>query len=367
MRRSAADGGRADYGFPDLKREPDGGGAFLSRGRSGQDEDPYSSESELHGVRGYAPSRMHVAGVQGTNAGLTSGEVRQPGTICVLGERGLDFSIDVSQIGKQWMHYFMLQPGATVQDALLTLAWKAFDEDRHSFEASHSKALGRILRKAGRETSFAYLGSHGNGHNAEARASKVILEEVKPWLVNLHDDVESFFVRRANRQIKQEPWDQLDPRDLLELQQWNRFIVAHKVSRIDEVTRLSIRQQIAFGIEEGLSIDKIAKLIRNATMFSRKRAVRIARTEVIAASNAANHFAVKRNVDTTKLDRVWLSTRDKRTRPTHVEADGQKRDWNEPYEVGDSKLMFPGDVTLGAEAGEVINCRCTEIFQKKKR
>lgn len=365
MRRSTIHG--ADYGLPDFEREPDSGGELFSRGRSSEDEDPYSSEGELPVVRGYAPSREHVAGVQGTDAGLTSGEVWDPRTLCVLGERGLKFTIDTSQIGKQWMSYFMLQPGATVEDALLALAWKSFDQDRRSFEISHSKTLGRILRKAGREASSGYIGSHGNVHNAEARASKVILEEVKPWLINLHDDVESFFVRRADRQIKQEPWDQLDPRDLLELQQWNRFIVAHKVSRIDEITRLSIREQIAFGIEEGLSIDKIAKLIRNTTMFSRKRALRIARTEVIAASNAANHFAVKRNVDTTKLDRVWLATRDKRTRPTHVEADGQTRDWNEPYEVGGSKLMFPGDVTLGAEAGEVINCRCTEIFQKKKK
>lgn len=58
----------------------------------------------------------------------------------------------------------------------------------------------------------------------------------------------------------------------------------------------------------------------------------------------------------------WLSMEDERVRPTHVEADMQVKPINEPFEVGASLLMFPGDTSLGADAGETINCRCVEIF-----
>lgn len=57
----------------------------------------------------------------------------------------------------------------------------------------------------------------------------------------------------------------------------------------------------------------------------------------------------------------WVSTDDGRTRPEHLDANRQEVPYDEPFEVGDEKLMYPGDISLGANAGNVINCRCTMV------
>lgn len=61
------------------------------------------------------------------------------------------------------------------------------------------------------------------------------------------------------------------------------------------------------------------------------------------------------NGSTTK---TWHTERDKRVRPTHREAQGQTVAIWEPFIVGGSELMFPGDATLGAPDEEICSCRC---------
>ncbi|GAF75877.1 unnamed protein product, partial [marine sediment metagenome] len=59
------------------------------------------------------------------------------------------------------------------------------------------------------------------------------------------------------------------------------------------------------------------------------------------------------------LIRMWQSRKDDRVRPTHVKADGQTvKGTTEPFTVGDSLLMYPGDTSLGADMAEIIGCRC---------
>lgn len=57
---------------------------------------------------------------------------------------------------------------------------------------------------------------------------------------------------------------------------------------------------------------------------------------------------------------VHNSHHDNRTRPTHRVADTQTRPLDEPYDVGGSAMMFPGDPT--GPPDEVINCRCGQMF-----
>lgn len=53
----------------------------------------------------------------------------------------------------------------------------------------------------------------------------------------------------------------------------------------------------------------------------------------------------------------WVSQRDGKVRPTHVNADGQEIKVSDTFQVGNSKLRYPGDPT--GESKEVIGCRCT--------
>lgn len=57
--------------------------------------------------------------------------------------------------------------------------------------------------------------------------------------------------------------------------------------------------------------------------------------------------------------KVWISTQDQRTRPTHVAADKQRTLLTEPFTVGGAKLLFPGDPRGPAQ--EVIQCRCSVL------
>lgn len=62
------------------------------------------------------------------------------------------------------------------------------------------------------------------------------------------------------------------------------------------------------------------------------------------------------------LSKVWVTVLDERTRISHVIADGQKRAVSDPFDVEGEKLMTPGDTSLGAGPGNVINCRCSVAY-----
>ena len=54
--------------------------------------------------------------------------------------------------------------------------------------------------------------------------------------------------------------------------------------------------------------------------------------------------------------RVWMATKDDRTRNSHKEIDGEKRPVGKAFSNG---CMFPGDPS--ARPAEVYNCRCTFV------
>ena len=66
--------------------------------------------------------------------------------------------------------------------------------------------------------------------------------------------------------------------------------------------------------------------------------------------------------DSGKKTKTWISERDERVRKTHLEADSQTVLIDEPFVVGDSLLLYPKDTSLGASASEIVNCRCTVIY-----
>jgi hypothetical protein len=90
--------------------------------------------------------------------------------------------------------------------------------------------------------------------------------------------------------------------------------------------------------------------------FWRMRATRIARTE---STSAYNSGALAALADEGVTNKRWVATRDSRTRPTHIRADGQVRPLVEPFDVGGRSLQIPGDPS--GPAREIINCRCTMI------
>ena len=97
--------------------------------------------------------------------------------------------------------------------------------------------------------------------------------------------------------------------------------------------------------------------------LSHDRAVMIASNDTNAFANYEQHIEAIKAGYTRKR---WLAMRDKKVRHTHVWADGQEVAIQKPFIVGGYEMLFPLDQSLGADAKEVVNCRCVcQYFGKK--
>jgi hypothetical protein len=132
----------------------------------------------------------------------------------------------------------------------------------------------------------------------------------------------------------------------------------------DEIYGLIVAE-IERGVREQQDIPTITAAVQEvltATGSERwpSRARTVARTETIGAVNAgvfrAAELEAEQRGDPAPF-KQWVSTDDKRTRPTHVDADKQRTLLREPFRVGGAALLFPGDPQGPAQ--EVINCRCS--------
>ncbi|UPL50553.1 phage minor head protein [Hymenobacter sublimis] len=135
------------------------------------------------------------------------------------------------------------------------------------------------------------------------------------------------------------------------------------ITSITNTTRKKVRKVLKASAEAGSSIPNTAKSLRQRiTIFSKKRAELIARTELIGAMNYGSFCGA--DTSGLQLDKVWLATSDTRTRPTHSATNGIAVDINGLFTVGGSPCRFPADPALPAR--ERCRCRCTTIYQRKK-
>lgn len=143
--------------------------------------------------------------------------------------------------------------------------------------------------------------------------------------------------------------------------------VGNRLKRLPDEVYALIVAEVERGIREGASVQEIGRrvdVLLTATGSERwpNRAVTVARTETLGAVNAGVYRSAVLDAEERGDPapfKVWLSTEDKRTRPTHVAADKQRTLMSEPFRVGGAPLLFPGDPRGPAQ--EVINCRCTML------
>lgn len=157
--------------------------------------------------------------------------------------------------------------------------------------------------------------------------------------------------RRAGAKIPDAlRFDLDDPKVVAELEvRSSRF-----VTNVDDGTKEILRRVLARKDLEGASIDEMVEAIEDSIAFSTARAERIARTEVIGASNAG---ALLGYVQAEVEKKVWLKDPDfSRIRPEHLEVDDAPIPVVEPFIVGGEEMMHPGDQS--ASPGLVINCLC---------
>lgn len=134
---------------------------------------------------------------------------------------------------------------------------------------------------------------------------------------------------------------------------------------VSENTQKSIKRQLVDGYKKGLSIYDIRNNLIKDTGFSYSRCEAIAVTEIISSCNYSDYISFIQNPYVIGVQ--WSSSGDSRVRPSHKAANGQKREKYKRFIIGRSTLLYPGDSSSGAEAKELIRCRCTiyPIFQNE--
>lgn len=155
-------------------------------------------------------------------------------------------------------------------------------------------------------------------------------------------------------------------------------VLAGNIKLITETTKTllvsTVKKAVAEGLKEGWSIQQMAEEIKNKSGITDDyRAIRIARTETVTASNMTNLYAAK--MTGLDLQKVWLSALQQRTRRLprdnfdHVAMNGARAEMDAPFKVPSARgvpeqIMHPGDPS--ASAGNRVNCRCTLIFTERR-
>lgn len=147
------------------------------------------------------------------------------------------------------------------------------------------------------------------------------------------------------------------------MKEFVRSELAIRVQKITDTTRRHLQDMLTGGIAEGLSIPNIAKNIAGIIpIVSRNRAKVISRTEIVGASNKGSLMGAEKTE--LPLMKVWLATRDSRTRDSHSSADGQKVNMKGTFFVGGDSLRYPGDPA--GRGSNIIQCRCTIVYEPEK-
>lgn len=147
----------------------------------------------------------------------------------------------------------------------------------------------------------------------------------------------------------------------------NEFIQVRIGTRIKNVTATTIKYVIRIieaGINEGLGGREVAQQLRDQNEFNANRALAIARTETVHASNQGKYLAAKSSP--LLMEKRWIPTRDHRTRESHLEM------YDSDFIELDSDFVLDGPD--GAEAGlyptattfsasNSVNCRCALGFR----
>jgi len=254
--------------------------------------------------------------------------------------------------------------------------WRAFERLRLRWYGSFARLVAKEFEAERKEVMRSLEGR--SPHSAEGAIETALIDSRERWTkfykaayLAIGED----FAPMVEASINGKDYSPADNSSVSSGQrsndQWVQFLLdwisrqsGVKISQIQDVTLDRIRAQLSEGITSGESMEDIAK--RLGSIYDDNvsgRAMRIARTEVINASNAASYAGAKGSG--AKVRKKWLSSRDGRVRTAHATADGQIVDMDAPFRVGGYELMWPGDTSRGAPAALTVNCRCTQSYVRR--
>jgi hypothetical protein len=106
--------------------------------------------------------------------------------------------------------------------------------------------------------------------------------------------------------------------------------------------------RLPLSVNEGKIVREIASL-RSASVGPLQQGQRLASVR-------------KRAEELNRDSKSWRILGGPKTRDTHTAINGQERGVDEPFDLVSGMALYPGDGSLGAPLVEIINCRCTAIY-----
>jgi hypothetical protein len=257
--------------------------------------------------------------------------------------------------------------------------WTKFERLRRGLDIKYSslfqKAISKEMRKVARD-----LQLMGPSATLSMMGSYAWSDELMKIMTELYRETAVVFGNASYRAVRNQSRKAADPFGLNTdfISQIIQFLSLYGFQLVAEMTQTSKKKLtdiITQAVQEGLSIDEMVRIITSDDElgYSAMRARRIARTEVMRASNyAALQGANSHNFE---VDKVWIAARDSRTRRIprntydHLNMDGQQVPYDQPFtstgKKGDTVLATaPGDPNT--PAGFTINCRCAIGFVPKR-
>ena len=202
-------------------------------------------------------------------------------------------------------------------------------------------------------------------------------DPIKKDFTRLYIEVAPRFARLQYNELKGKSYQQVinNTKDAVE-DQWiadiREFINTQSGGRITSITDSSyelclklLQDELKVLFDEGLGVPELTRklhthLKKQWPKYQRYRAERIARTEILTASNHGQFMGA----DATEypLLKKWIATADTRTRDVHMGMLSHPLiPKDDDFDVGGEMMQYPGAPT--GSAANVINCRCTVAFQ----
>lgn len=223
--------------------------------------------------------------------------------------------------------------------------------------------------KSNNDAFAAYLRKNGVRDAVASIDSIVSMEAIMNVLKAMYVQVGLKRGRQVLQQIKQDTQKARGTmginadltRDILKY--FELYLLNKSVIPITQTQKDAILKVLAKGVEQGLSVEDLAKMIQGMP-YTRQHARVVVRTETVRAANAGAQLAA--NGSDLVLDKEWISAHDNRVRRPpksrfdHVHMDGIIVDGQTPFLVSGEQLMYPGDPN--GSAGNVIQCRCAVAY-----
>jgi hypothetical protein len=239
----------------------------------------------------------------------------------------------------------------------------------HRFQQSREKAYTPKIERALKVQINQFITAVQGGYSEAEALTKVTAEPLLKVLQSLYIDAATKYGAKVRVSLNRLPMQQKAGgpigfnRRMTELVlRYFRVDFLNDVEEMTAYTRELIQKVLTKAYALGWSFDEILKYLPTAPALTRIRARRIARTETVGAANFGAD-AVARDSGL-KLNKVWSSVNDIRTRHDHRNVDGQKVGMDDTFNVGGFPMKYPGDKAKGkTPAKEIVNCRCTVIHE----